>query len=58
MRILKKASIMKSKRNIEHVNTERHVFQTLHDAPFLVKLQYAFTWDERLHVVVGENVKL
>jgi hypothetical protein len=51
MKILKKASIMTSKKNIEHMQTER-------DAPFLVKLHYAFTTGDRLHLVTGEYIKL
>jgi ribosomal protein S6 kinase alpha-5 len=58
MKILKKSSVVKDKKTIEHTRTERHVLEAVHERPFLVALHYAFQTDDKLYLILGENIKL
>ena len=53
MKVLKKASIVRKRKVMEHTLTERSVLEAIRDFPFLVTLHYAFQTDTKLHLILG-----
>ena len=53
MKVLKKESVVRKKKVLEHTLTERSVLEAIRDFPFLVTLHYAFQTDTKLHLVMG-----
>ena len=56
MKVLKKASVVKKRKVMEHTLTERNVLEAIRDFPFLVTLHYAFQTETKLHLIMGEYV--
>ena len=54
MKVLKKATIVRKKKVMEHTLTERSVLEAIRDFPFLVTLHYAFQTDTKLHLIMGK----
>ena len=54
MKVLRKASIVKKKKVMEHTLTERNVLEAIREFPFLITLHYAFQTDAKLHLIMGE----
>ena len=54
MKVLKKATIVRKKKVMEHTLTERNVLEAIRDFPFLVTLHYAFQTDTKLHLIMGK----
>lgn len=54
MKVLKKTSVVRKKKVMEHTLTERSVLEAIRDFPFLVTLHYAFQTETKLHLVMGE----
>ena len=54
MKVLKKATIVKKRKVMEHTLTERSVLAAIRDFPFLVTLHYAFQTETKLHLIMGE----
>lgn len=54
MKVLKKATIVKKRKVMEHTLTERSVLEAIRDFPFLVTLHYAFQTETKLHLIMGE----
>ena len=57
MKVLKKATIVRKKKVMEHTLTERSVLEAIRDFPFLVTLHYAFQTNAKLHLIMGEKNK-
>lgn len=55
MKVLKKATIVRKKKVMEHTLTERSVLEAIRNFPFLVTLHYAFQTDTKLHLIMGEQ---
>lgn len=53
MKVLKKASIVQKTKTTEHTKTERQVLEAIRQAPFLVRLHYAFQTEAKLHLILG-----
>ena len=53
MKVLKKQSVLRKKKVLEHTLTERSVLVAIRDFPFLVTLHYAFQTETKLHLVMG-----
>lgn len=53
MKVLKKHSVIRKKKVLEHTLTERSVLAAIRDFPFLVTLHYAFQTETKLHLVMG-----
>lgn len=53
MKVLKKATIVRKRKVMEHTLTERSVLEAIRDFPFLVTLHYAFQTDAKLHLIMG-----
>ena len=53
MKVLKKATIVRKRKVMEHTLTERSVMEAIRDFPFLVTLHYAFQTDAKLHLIMG-----
>ena len=56
MKVLKKATIVKKRKVMEHTLTERTVLEAIRDFPFLVTLHFAFQTETKLHLIMGEWV--
>ena len=56
MKVLKKATIVRKRKVMEHTLTERSVLEAIRDFPFLVTLHYAFQTNAKLHLIMGESV--
>ncbi len=56
MKVLKKASIVRKRKVMEHTMTERSVLEAIRDFPFLVTLHYAFQTDTKLHLILGKCI--
>ena len=54
MKVLKKATIVRKRKVMEHTLTERSVLEAIRDFPFLVTLHYAFQTNAKLHLIMGE----
>ena len=54
MKVLKKATIVKKRKVMEHTLTERSVLEAIRDFPFLVTLHYAFQTEAKLHLIMGQ----
>lgn len=52
MKVLKKASIVQKTKTTEHTKTERQVLEAIRQAPFLVRLHYAFQTEAKLHLIL------
>ncbi|KJE91462.1 ribosomal protein S6 kinase alpha-5 [Capsaspora owczarzaki ATCC 30864] len=52
MKVLKKDSIERESKTVEHTRAERSILAAVHDAPFLVHLQYAFQTSAKLYLVL------
>lgn len=55
MKVLKKATIVKKRKVMEHTLTERNVLEAIRDFPFLVTLHYAFQTETKLHLIMGKE---
>ena len=55
MKVLKKATVVRKRKVMEHTLTERNVLEAIRDFPFLVTLHYAFQTDAKLHLIMGES---
>ena len=55
MKVLRKATIVRKKKVMEHTLTERSVLEAIRNFPFLVTLHYAFQTDTKLHLIMGEQ---
>ena len=55
MKVLKKASIVQKTKTTEHTKTERQVLEAIRQAPFLVRLHYAFQTEAKLHLILGKE---
>ena len=53
MKVLKKATIVRKRKVMEHTLTERSVMEAIRNFPFLVTLHYAFQTDAKLHLIMG-----
>ena len=53
MKVLKKQSVVRKKKIMEHTLTERSVLEAIRNFPFLVTLHYAFQTETKLHLVMG-----
>ena len=53
MKVLKKATIVRKRKVMEHTLTERSVLEAIRDFPFLVTLHYAFQTNAKLHLIMG-----
>lgn len=51
MKVLKKASIVRSKKDTIHTKAERHILEAVKH-PFIVDLQYAFQTDNKLYLIL------
>lgn len=54
MKVLKKETVVRKRKVLEHTLTERNVLEAIRDFPFLVSLHYAFQTDTKLHLVMGK----
>lgn len=55
MKVLKKATIVRKKKVMEHTLTERSVLESIREFPFLVTLHYAFQTNAKLHLIMGKK---
>ncbi len=53
MKVLKKATVVRKRKVMEHTMTERNVLEAIRDFPFLATLHYAFQTDAKLHLIMG-----
>eukprot|EP00047_Mylnosiga_fluctuans_P017972 m.65899 g.65899 ORF g.65899 m.65899 type:complete len:592 (+) comp7362_c0_seq1:1066-2841(+) len=51
MKVLKKAAIVRSKKDITHTKSERNILEEV-KFPFIVELQYAFQTDGKLYLIL------
>lgn len=58
MKVLKKATIVKKRKVMEHTLTERNVLEAIRDFPFLVTLHYAFQTETKLHLIMGVSIRM
>lgn len=56
MKVLKKVTVVRKRKVMEHTITERNVLEAIRDFPFLVTLHYAFQTDSKLHLIMGTSV--
>ena len=55
MKVLKKATVVKKRKVMEHTLTERSVLEAIRDFPFLVTLHFAFQTESKLHLIMGKG---
>lgn len=55
MKVLKKATVVKKRKVMEHTLTERSVLEAIRDFPFLVTLHFAFQTETKLHLIMGKE---
>lgn len=52
MKVLKKATVVRKRKVMEHTLTERSVLEAIRNFPFLVTLHYAFQTEANLHLIM------
>jgi hypothetical protein len=59
MKVIEKARVTENRRTRAYTMLERRIFEDIgDDAPFLVKLHYAFQTESSLNFVIGKCLKL
>ena len=56
MKVLKKATVVRKRKVMEHTLTERSVLEAIRNFPFLVTLHYAFQTEANLHLIMGNYI--
>jgi serine/threonine protein kinase len=56
MKIMKKSTIRRRKKVVQHTMSERRILERIGQVPFLLKLHYAFQTEKNLYLVTGEYI--